>query len=195
MWGDAKCGLWTCTSREFSEVKGCERWQRGFSSSGFESVFIVCDHVSLQGKAGQWMWPLCSFPAVWYVVAAVLCMQFLLFPDAVNIFPVSLQPFARLCSQALRAGGFPYRESIADAGCTCSKARGRAGPPRGPAGCAGSPAEPCARSTSAGFVHQLWPIRYGLGPWSQLSAIWCNVALETRNETLKHSPQSYYIQH
>lgn len=99
---------------------------------------------------------LCSFPAVWYVVPAVLCMQFLVFPDAVNIFPVSLQSFARLCSQAVRAGGFPRRESIADAGCTCSKARdggsAQPAPPRGPAGCAASPAarpSPALPSTSA----------------------------------------------
>lgn len=160
-------------------MKGCKRWQRGFISSGFASVFIVCDHIFFQRKAGRRVWPFCSFPAVWYVVAAVLCMQFLVFPAAVNIFPVPLQPFTRLCSQALRAGGFPCRESIADAGCTCSKARGRAAPPRQPR--QGAPqAAPAPRQpgralrslpTSARSLHQLWPICYGLGLRSQLSAI------------------------
>lgn len=122
---------------------------------------------------------LSSFPAVWYVVAAVLCMQFLVFPDAVNIFPVSLQSFACLCSQALGAGGCPHRESIADAGCTCSKAQGRAAPPGQPRQGAPQAAQgprqpgraPRSLSTSASFVHRLWPICYGLGLRSQLSAI------------------------
>lgn len=118
------------------------------ASSLFVTTFICSGRLS----SGYGPWPPCSFPAVWYVVAAVLRMQFLVFPDAVNIFPVSLQSFARLCSQALRAGGFPHRESIPDAGCTCSKAReGRprpASPAKGPRGLRrvpGSPAEPCAR--------------------------------------------------
>lgn len=140
----------------------------------FVTTFVCSEKLS----SGYGPWPLCSFPAVWYVVPAVLCMQFLVFPDAVNIFPVSLQSFARLCSQAVRAGAFPRRESIADAGCTCSKARGGrlrpASPAKGPRGLRrvpGSPAEPCAPFNQRGSMPRLWPIRYGLGLWSQLSAI------------------------
>jgi len=39
---------------------------------------------------GRGPWPLRGFPAMRYVVAAVLCVPSLLFPDAVDSVPVSL---------------------------------------------------------------------------------------------------------
>lgn len=52
----------------------------------FAATFVSGEELS----GGDGPWPLRSFPAMWYVVAAVLCMQSLEFPDAVNLAPVSL---------------------------------------------------------------------------------------------------------
>lgn len=141
--------------------------------------------------SGDGLWPVCGFPAMWYVEAAALHMQSWVLTDAVNLAPVSLWPCMRLCSRAPSLES--WRPSAPWEQCRCAGdtlAPRRAGRRLRPAGTAKGPHQPCWLPSSAISLKQTqfsvlaWPICYGLGLWSQLSAIWCNVAMETRNETL-----------
>lgn len=148
------CKVWPLASREFSRVKGCKRWQRGFISSGFESIFIVCDRICLQRKAGQWVWPLVVFQpcGTWWLQSSACNSWYFQMLLIYSLFPCS--PLRACAAKLSELAGFrTVRASQMRDALAPRRGEGRAAPPRQPR--QGAPqAAPAARPSPALALNQ-----------------------------------------